>query len=247
MVHGILSSRAQWRDNLDALREVCSPVILELYGHGRSPSPEDGDQYEPAGYIAAFEAIREELGVEKWFVLGYSLGAGLTMHYCLAHPNRVYAQMLTNSTSAFAETSKKEEFIGNGDALIRKYETEGMAAIDAIPVHPRNARKLPDHVKEELLADCENLNPVGVARTIVHTNGHSSVRDVIHQNETPALLLCGENEARFEPLKQFAIAAMPQLEVVNLPAGHAVNAEAALEFNQAAVAFLKRHRIDNDC
>lgn len=242
MVHGILSSRAQWRDNLEALAEVCRPVILELFGHGRSPSPADGGLYEPAAYCDAFEVIREELGADKWFVLGYSLGAGLTMQYCLRHPEPVYAQMFTNSTSAFADASAKAQFIDNSDALIRKYESEGMSAIDSIPVHPRNAKRLPPHVKAELLSDCGRLNPAGVARTIVHTNGHSSIRDIIHANETPALLLCGAKETRFEPLKQFAIDTMPYLEVVDLPAGHAVNAEAPTEFNAAITAFIKKHR-----
>ena len=60
MVHGILSSRAQWRPNLEALKEVCSPVILEPYGHGRSPSPGGAEYYRPAAYVEAFETIRAD-------------------------------------------------------------------------------------------------------------------------------------------------------------------------------------------
>jgi len=39
-------------------------------------------------------------------------------------------------------------------------------------------------------------------------------------------------------LRQFAVESMPNLEVIDLPAGHAINIEAADEFNQAVTNFL---------
>ena len=39
LVHGFLSSRTQWRLNLAALASVVRPVVVELWGHGRSPAP----------------------------------------------------------------------------------------------------------------------------------------------------------------------------------------------------------------
>ena len=47
LVHGILCSRALWMPNLEALSTVARPVVVELFGHGRSPSPEDADAYTP--------------------------------------------------------------------------------------------------------------------------------------------------------------------------------------------------------
>ena len=74
LVHGFLSSRAQWVLNLDALSDVARPVVVEMYGHGRSPSPDDPAIYAPKNYVAEFERIRGELGVERWLVCGQSLG-----------------------------------------------------------------------------------------------------------------------------------------------------------------------------
>ena len=62
LVHGMLCSRAQWLWNLPALKRVCRPVTVELWGHGRSPSPETVGHYAPKHYITEFEAIREQLG-----------------------------------------------------------------------------------------------------------------------------------------------------------------------------------------
>src|SRR5262249_57277461 len=73
LVHGALSSRSQWLSNLEALREVCRPVVVELYGHGRSPSPEEPVAYSPAGYVEEFERLRPMLGLERSLLCGYSL------------------------------------------------------------------------------------------------------------------------------------------------------------------------------
>ena len=51
ILHGALGSRSYWDDNLEALKTVCRPVVLELWGHGRSPSPEDPKRYEPEAYV----------------------------------------------------------------------------------------------------------------------------------------------------------------------------------------------------
>lgn len=79
LVHGFLSSCAQWRPNLAALKQYVRPVIVELWGHGRSPAPEDPEAYRVTSYIDAFEAIRRDLGVDRWLVCGQSFGAGLTI------------------------------------------------------------------------------------------------------------------------------------------------------------------------
>ena len=89
LVHGLLSSRAQWRPNLRALQRVSRPVVVELLGHGRSPAPHGPDAYRPDAYSRAFEELREALGAERWLVCGQSLGAALTFRYALSHPERL--------------------------------------------------------------------------------------------------------------------------------------------------------------
>src|SRR5450759_2376488 len=109
LVHGFLSSRAQWRPNLAALKRHVRPVIVELWGHGRSPVPEDPAAYRVASYIDAFDAIRRELGVDRWLVCGQSFGAGLTIRYAHSHPAHVIAQIFTNSVSALSAPGERED------------------------------------------------------------------------------------------------------------------------------------------
>lgn len=241
LLHGLLCSRAQWLLNLEALAEVARPVIVELWGHGRSPVPDQPASYRPEGYLKAFEGIRMRLGISSWLVCGQSLGAGITLRYALRHPEHVIAQIFTNSTSALAEPDTYGGEDRNAEALAEALLAQGREGIEKLPVHPAYARHLGPGVKEALLRDCAIISPLGVANAIRYTLPEVSVRREVMENSVPSLLVYGGREARFRPFRDFAVASMPMLEVVELDAGHAVNAEAADGFNDAVKAFIRKY------
>lgn len=240
LVHGILSSRVQWCLNLPALRRVARPVIVELWGHGRSPSPPDSASCEPRGYVRQFESIRQSLGAERWFVCGQSLGAALTLRYALDCPERFLAHIFTNSISALADADWVAATRAGTPSLADAIEEGGVSAIERLPIHPSYATRIPAETHRVLLEDAARLDPHGVAQTFRHTVPGSSVRERVHENRVPTLLVCGERERRFQAHREFAERAMPQLEVVRLDAGHAVNLEASDRFDAAASEFLSR-------
>jgi pimeloyl-ACP methyl ester carboxylesterase len=54
----------------------------------------------------------------------------------------------------------------------------------------------------------------------------------------PTLLVVGEREQTFVPLRAYAEATIRELRVVATPAGHAVNIEAAAAFDAAVTSFV---------
>jgi pimeloyl-ACP methyl ester carboxylesterase len=243
LVHGFLTSRAQWQLNLDALREHCRPVLIELWGHARSPSPEDSRSYRPDAYLEVFESIRRAVGAEQWFVCGYSLGAGLSIRYALEHPDRVRGHIFTNSTSGLADAQQVADWKANAQQAAQRLLEGGHAALDRIAVHPRHARRLPKAIYNALLADAEQHDPAGIANTLRWTNPELSMRHRLHENQVPALLVCGRRERRFAPMRDYAAENMTNLEIVDLDAGHGVNMEAADEFNAAVADFIDRNQV----
>jgi pimeloyl-ACP methyl ester carboxylesterase len=238
MVHGFLAGRALWIANLEALRAVATPVIIELFGHGRSPSPPDPTAYHPDSYVAAFEEIRRDLGVDQWFVLGHSLGASLSLRYVLDHPDRVIAHVFTNSASALAGAEWREQIVKDVDAAADRIIQHGIAHLEEGQVNPARSHRNIPAVRNALAADAPLLQPLGIAATIRHTVPPSSVRDRIGDNSRPALLIAGEKEQVFAEPCQFAERTMPHLAVVRLDAGHSPNAEIPDTFNETVTAFL---------
>jgi pimeloyl-ACP methyl ester carboxylesterase len=240
LVHGILSSRVQWEPNLAALSRVTRPVVVELWGHGRSPAPAEPGFYHPDAYVAAFESLRQSLGASHWIVCGQSLGATLTLRYALDHPERLLAQVFTNSTSALADPEWVAGVRAGGAQQADAIEQGGRAVLEKIPLHPLHARRLPPPLREALVADAALLDPRGVAHTIRYTVPEAPVRDRAETNRVPTLLVCGERDVRFQAQRRFAERHLPQLEVVAVDAGHAVNIEAADAFDAAVTEFVMR-------
>jgi pimeloyl-ACP methyl ester carboxylesterase len=237
LVHGMLSSRAQWLANMPAFVEYCRPVVVELLGHGRSPSPDDPDSYTPQAYVAAFEGLRQELDAEQWFVCGQSLGAALTLRYVLEHPERVIAHVFTNSMSALAIEGWADYVRPLMQRQAERLERDGIDAIEDHPLHPGRGSRLPAEVRDALVADCRLHDPRGLALTGLHTVPESSVRDRVSTNTVETLLVAGEREKRFRDHLVYAEAHMPHLMVARFDAGHAVNAEVADDFNRTVEAF----------
>lgn len=241
LIHGFLSSGAQWLPNIEALGDVCRPVTLELYGHGRSPSPTALTPYQTPRYAEAIDDIRDQLEVDSWFVCGYSLGATVSIRYALDYPHRVRGHIFTNSASAFAERRMGDAWRANARASAERIRVGGKAALESIAVHPKRAKRLPADVYEALVADAERIDPAGIANAMESMMPTASVRDELKHNSKPALLVCGRFEKRFAPHRAHAEAVMPHLEVVDVDSGHAVNMAAADAFNAHVAAFISAH------
>ena len=238
MVHGMLASRALWTANLEALRAVATPVVLELYGHGRSPSPDDAAAYHPRSYVAVFEQIRADLGADRWFLLGHSLGASLTLRYALDHPDRVIAQVFSNSASGIGGPDIRKAMVTNADTMADRIANDGLAGLERSRINPARSHRIAPAVRAALAADVPLLQPVGVAATIRHTGPASSVRDRVGDNRRPTLLAAGTKEKSFIEPCEYVRRAMPNLMIVPFAAGHSPNAEAPDAFNDVVVNFL---------
>ena len=92
LVHGFGGGVGIWVKNLDALSRNRTVYAFDLLGFGRSSRPNfpprDADAVEKR-FVASIDAWRRELGIERFTLLGHSLGAYLATSYAIAHPSRV--------------------------------------------------------------------------------------------------------------------------------------------------------------
>ncbi len=242
VVHGAMASRSYWADNLPALAEVCTPVVVELWGHGRSPSPAEPARYEPQAYAEEFERLRTGLGVERWYAIGQSLGSGLVLNYGLAHPDRVIAQVVTNSLSAFTPPERwAERRVSGQHAFLDSIRTRGLDAFRDHWINPGRSRRISEATRALLAVEFEEHDVDGVATSMSVTSDRVALGDRLADVAVPTMLTLGVDEERFLPLLDHA-RRIPGLEVVEVAAAHAVNAQNPDEWNAAVVDFLRRHR-----
>ncbi len=242
IVHGAMASRSYWADNIEALTDVCRPVVVELWGHGRSPSPTDPTRYEWEAYVEEFERLRVELGADRWFTIGQSLGGGLLLRYGLTQPDRVLAQVVTNSSSAFSPPELWGSRRASGQpGFLDSIRADGMAAVRDHRITPGRSRRISEATRALLAVEFDEHDADGIATGMAITSNRVPLGDLLDDVSRPTLLTVGVDEERFLTLVPEA-RRIPGIEVVELPAAHAVNSQDPAGWNAAVVEFLARHQ-----
>ncbi|XP_076449256.1 (Lyso)-N-acylphosphatidylethanolamine lipase-like [Babylonia areolata] len=91
MVHGMGGGVGLWTLNLDALSGKRPVHAFDLLGFGRSSRPSFSTNETEAEemFVQAIEKYRQAMGLEKFILMGHSLGGFLCASYALRHPQHV--------------------------------------------------------------------------------------------------------------------------------------------------------------
>ena len=236
-VHGILTCETHWLLNLPAFHEAgYRTVVVELLGHGASPAPEDEAAYHPDRYAQRFSELRELTGAERWFVVGQSLGAALTLNYAMSRSDEVIGHVVTNSHSAFGEPRR----MSNPQAAQERAQLMIDGGIDAVmshPLNPRRARAFSASQREQFNVAMRRSTPLGIARTMLYTSPHTPLRDRLPDNPVPTLLIAGDREEQFTASREWVEAHAANFRVERVDGSHAVNISASADFNRLALEF----------
>jgi len=106
-VHSFSGSTAHWSAQLAHLREARRAVALDLRGHGGSEPPA-GDDYSIESMAGDVGAVADELGLERFVLVGHSLGGAVASAYAGAHPERVAGLLLVGAPGKTPAKDAKE-------------------------------------------------------------------------------------------------------------------------------------------
>ena len=233
LVHGFLSSRAQWALNVKRLGAHLRLVIVELPGHGASAAPTDPEAYLPERVVPALDRIRSERQIDKWWVIGQSMGGAVAAQLVLSAQERVHGFVFTNSRAIFG--------VGRSTAQPSPSPPRTAGDLRDLPFHPVHAKRFPDDLKAEMVAVADAVPPHAAAHFAASASRWRA-REALHQLDVPTLLVNGRWESAFQPHVQEARELIGGLEVVDLEGGHSINVEQAEAFDHAVLDFIDRHR-----
>jgi len=169
LVHSLAGNSTHWSKQLEHLRRTRRAIALDLRGHGRSERPNNGD-YTIAAMAGDVAAVADTLGLEKFVLVGHSMGGGVALVYAGAHPDRVAGLVLVDPIGDGKQIPPAEAkaylagFESNYDSTSQKYWTSIVGPDSAI--------------RKRLLADLEATPREAVV---------SVLRDVLQFDPHPAL------------------------------------------------------------
>ena len=112
LVHGFADSTATWDGWVAPLSAHYRVISLDLPGHGLTRAPRNW----PAGttsYAALVDQVVTRLGVDRFALVGNSMGGSVAWNYALIHPERLTALVLVDA-AGWPEPQRKG---GGGGAL----------------------------------------------------------------------------------------------------------------------------------
>lgn len=97
MIHGWAMHSGVWREFAQKLAEHCQVICVDLPGHGRSES------IEPFSLHRISDALLKAIPVQKFTLLGWSLGATVAMAMAERFPERVKSLIVLAGNPHFIE------------------------------------------------------------------------------------------------------------------------------------------------
>ncbi|MCH7786806.1 MAG: proline iminopeptidase-family hydrolase [Chloroflexi bacterium] len=88
-LHGGPGSTHFGMEPLMALSDERPVILYDQLGCGKSDRPEDTSLWRIERFVEELAALRNQLGLERFHILGHSWGATLAMDYFLSHPQGI--------------------------------------------------------------------------------------------------------------------------------------------------------------
>lgn len=89
MIHSFAGDRSHWNAQLAHLASHRRAVAFDLRGHGESP--EASDPYSIRLLARDIDAVANPSKLERFILVGHSIGADIAAEYSGTHPERVLA------------------------------------------------------------------------------------------------------------------------------------------------------------
>ncbi|MEV5491923.1 alpha/beta fold hydrolase [Streptomyces bobili] len=227
-VHGWTANRHRWDHQVAHFSKTRRVIRLDLRGHGDSAGAGVKTVQELANDVLA---LLDHLEVERFVLIGHSMGGMISQTITLAHPERVERMVLVNSIGRMA--------YNRGRGLL-------MAASTLVPYKLFVATNIqrafaPGYPRDEIRAYIKSSadTPREVVMTLYGAMRAFDVLDRVGEIRTPTLMIHGYHDIQL-PVKQMLrmAKAYPDATVRIIDAGHELPVEKPAELTAAIDAFV---------
>lgn len=235
-LHGFTGSTATWREVLEQLRGNYRTVAIDLTGHGKTTVPEEVSRYTMEAQTADLEALFEQLGLERFTLVGYSMGGRVALGYTVQYPKRVASLILESASPGLKTEAERSARRASDHLLAARIIAEGLLKfVDfwaSIPLfHTQKALPIEKQqwIREERLGQqakglANSLNGIG-------TGNQLSYWEKLETISAPVTLITGEIDGKFVAIaREMKRTFLDARHVIVHKAGHAVHVEKPEKF-----------------
>jgi len=247
LVHGFGGAKEDFADQASTLAQRFHVVTFDHRGHGASDSPPDASSYSFDRLALDTIAVANAVGADQFRLLGHSLGGMVARRLVLAHPQRVEALILMD-TSPGPVPGLDGELIEMGCVIALN---EGMDELKRImdafsplgtPAYERILAERPGY-QEFNDRKWESLSAVMWATLGREIRDQPDQLAALTGVRCPTLVLVGEQDTPFLGVSRDMVETIPAAALVVIPdAGHSPQFENPDAWLRAIEGFLDSTR-----
>jgi len=250
LIHGLVSTSANWRNNINALAENASVYAVDLLNMGKSQRVEglDTSLRATANRIVA---VMDSLGLAAADIVAHSYGGSIALMLAALHPRRVRRLILFAPANPYSHSS---------DLVVRIYSTAwGRFVARVLPYLPAPIQRIalghmyggPERIVDSCLQQIVDvLASPGTLRhvlSIVHCwfSEMSRLEAVLRRvAQIPTLLVWGDHDCTVSLASGIRLhRKLRASELIVLPGGHSVFEESPEQSNRIMLEWLSRHSL----
>ncbi len=240
LIHGSLLDRTLWDPQVMAFAQHHQVIRYDARGHGASQSG-----VAPYSHERDLLGLFEHLQIERGILIGLSMGARIALQFCLTWPERVQALVIASSgMDRFVYSLEIHACRTTMAEALARNDTDAAieAFLDLWVVGPQRSR---DRFSPQVLESVRTM----AHRALAHPSldgcelpFEPPIRTRLGLIDVPTLVINGE----FDLPDMHAIANLLATHIPNVDrrliadAGHLVNLEQPLRFNEAVLTFLEQ-------
>ena len=234
-LHGFTGSTATWRNLANKLPNV-RIVAIDCIGHGKTAVPKEECRFSMEEQIQDIEEVVSQLHVEKFSLIGYSMGGRIALSYAVAYPDRINKLILESASPGLRTENERIERRQSDYLLAEKIERNGITSfVDAwekIALFDSQIR-LPVDVQQAIRKERLAQSEAGLAGSLrgIGTGMQPSNWPYLAGLDVPVLLITGSMDEKFCRIASEMQALLRNAQHVTVnDVGHAIHVENPSEF-----------------
>ncbi len=244
LLHGFTGSVEAWGETLlEGLAGRHRVLAVDLHGHGRSDAAEPG-RLSMERVVEDLVAVLDAAGAPEATWVGYSMGGRVALAAGALRPGRVERLVLEGASPGLADAADRRARREEDETRAAALEADGIGPFVerwmALPLFATQ-RRLPSGTLEGERRRRLANRPHALAACLrgFGTGSQPSFWEALPRVAAPALLLTGQEDARFREVADAMAGRMPAATRVDVPgAGHAVHLEQSDAWLDAVMGFL---------
>ncbi len=243
LVHGFGGAKEDFHDHVEILAETHTVVTFDHRGHGASDKPHEHEGYTFERLRIDVLAVADVAGLDRFRLLGHSMGGMVARGIAIRHPDRVEALVLMDTSHgpipgfdpALMDLAAEIALTQGKDVL--KQVLDEASPLDN-PAYQRLVEERPGYEEfgERKWADLSERMWAGLALEIAH---QADELDALAGVTCPTLVLVGELDKPFRGASRRMAETIPGARLAIIPdAGHSPQFESPAVWLAELVGFL---------